>query len=96
MDGSQGRLRPESVGMSEARLKVLDRVMAERYVDGGFLPGHPVKLMIDGNLVTTLTASSAGTVSYTLSPSALGLSAGHHALTLQSMLITTTAVFTSQ
>ena len=64
--------------------------------DGGFLPGHPVKLMIDGNLVTTLTASSAGTVSYTLSPSALGLSAGHHVLTLQSMLITTTAVFTSQ
>jgi hypothetical protein len=52
--------------------------------------------MIDGNLVTTLTASSAGTVSYTLSPSALGLSAGHHALTLRSMLITTTAVFTSQ
>jgi subtilase family serine protease len=64
--------------------------------DGGFLPGHPVKLMIDGNLVTTLTASSAGAVSYTLSPSALGLSAGHHVLTLQSMLITTTAVFTSQ
>jgi subtilase family serine protease len=64
--------------------------------DGGFLPGHPVKLMIDGNLVTTLTASSAGTVSYTLSPSALGLSAGHHVLTLQSMLITTTATFTSR
>jgi subtilase family serine protease len=64
--------------------------------DGGFLPGHPVKLMIDGNLVTTLTASSAGTVSYPLSPSALGLSAGHHVLTLQSMLITTTAIFTSQ
>lgn len=64
--------------------------------DGGFLPGHPVKLMIDGNLITTLTTSSAGTVSYTLSPSALGLSAGHHVLTLQSMLITTTATFTSQ
>lgn len=64
--------------------------------DGGFLPGHPVKLMTDGNLVTTLTASSAGTVSYTLSPSALGLSAGHHVLTLQSMLITTTATFISQ
>jgi subtilase family serine protease len=64
--------------------------------DGGFLPGHPVKLTIDGNLVTTLTASSASTVSYTLSPSALGLPAGHHVLTLQSMLITTTAVFTSQ
>jgi subtilase family serine protease len=64
--------------------------------DGGFLPGHPVKLTIDGNLVTTLTATSAGTVSYTLSPSALGLSAGHHVLTLQSMLITTTAIFISR
>jgi subtilase family serine protease len=64
--------------------------------DGGFLPGHPVKLMIDGTLVTTLTASSAGTVSYTLSPSALGLAAGHHVLTLQGMLITTTANFTSR
>ena len=64
--------------------------------DGGFLPGHPVKLMIDGNLVTTLTASSAGTVSYTLSPSALSLSAGRHVLTLQSMLITPTAIFTSR
>jgi hypothetical protein len=64
--------------------------------DGGFLPGHPVKLTIGGNLVTTLTASSAGTVSYTLSPSARGLSAGRHVLTLQSMLITTTAIFTSR
>ncbi|MGH3200918.1 MAG: hypothetical protein ACRDP5_02500, partial [Streptosporangiaceae bacterium] len=64
--------------------------------DGGFLPHHPVKLMIDGNLVTTLTASSAGTVSYALSPSTLGLSAGRHVLTLQSMLITTTASFTSR
>lgn len=64
--------------------------------DGGFLPGHPVKLMIDGNPVTTLTASSAGTVSYTLSPSALGLSTGRHVLTLQSMLITPTAIFASR
>ena len=64
--------------------------------DGGFLPGHPVRLMIDGNLVTTLTASSAGTVSYPLSPSALSLSAGRHVLTLQSMLITATAAFTSR
>jgi hypothetical protein len=52
--------------------------------------------MIDGNLVTTLTATSAGTVGYALSPSALGLSAGHHVLTLQSMLITTTASFASR
>jgi hypothetical protein len=64
--------------------------------DGGFLPGHPVGLTIDGTLVTTLTASSAGTISYALSPSALGLSAGHHVLALQSMLITATANFTSR
>jgi subtilase family serine protease len=64
--------------------------------DGGFLPQHPVKLAIDGNVVTTLTASDAGTVSYTLDPAALGLAPGHHVLTLQSMLITTTAGFNTR
>jgi subtilase family serine protease len=63
--------------------------------DGGFLPGHPVKLAIDGTDVTTLTASDQGTVSYVIDPGALGLKAGHHVLTLQSMLITTTASFIS-
>jgi subtilase family serine protease len=63
---------------------------------GGFLPGHPVQLAIDGNPVTTLTASELGTVSYTLDPAALGLAPGHHTLTLQSMLITTTATFESR
>jgi len=63
--------------------------------DGGFLPGHPVKLAIDGTAVTTLTASDQGTVSYVIDPRALGLKAGHHVLTLQSMLITTTASFIS-
>jgi subtilase family serine protease len=62
---------------------------------GGFLPGHPVKLAIDGNVITTLTASTTGTVSYTLDPAALGLAHGHHVLTLQSMLITTTTSFVS-
>jgi subtilase family serine protease len=62
---------------------------------GGFLPGHPVKLAIDGTDVTTLTASDQGTVSYVINPGALGLKAGHHVLTLQSMLITTTASFIS-
>jgi hypothetical protein len=64
--------------------------------DGGFLPGHPVKLAIDGKPVITLTATDVGTVSYPLDPSALGLSPGHHVLTLQSMLITTTAGFHSK
>jgi subtilase family serine protease len=61
----------------------------------GFLPRHPVKLAVDGTLITTLTASDTGTVRYTLNPAALGLSHGHHALTLQGMLITTTAGFRS-
>jgi len=62
----------------------------------GFLPGHPVQLAIDGNPITTLTADDTGTVSYTLDPAALGLAHGHHVLTLQSMLITTTAKFESR
>jgi subtilase family serine protease len=61
----------------------------------GFLPRHPVKLAIDGTVITTLTASDKGTVSYTLNPAALGLSHRHHVLTLQGMLITTTARFRS-
>jgi subtilase family serine protease len=62
----------------------------------GFLPGHPVKLAIDGKAVTTLTATSQGTVSYTINPATLDLAAGHHVLTLESMLITTTAAFSSR
>jgi subtilase family serine protease len=61
--------------------------------EGGFLPGHPVKLAIDGNVVTTLTASDTGTISYVLSPATLGLRPGLHTLTLHSMLITPAATF---
>ncbi|HZR53072.1 MAG TPA: S8 family serine peptidase [Streptosporangiaceae bacterium] len=61
--------------------------------EGGFLPDHPVKVAVDGTVVATLTASDSGTVSYVLSPATLGLTAGHHVLTLQSMLITPTASF---
>jgi subtilase family serine protease len=63
--------------------------------DAGFLPRHPVKLTIDGTVITTLTATDQGTVTYTLDPAALGLRPGHHTLTLQSMLITPTTTFTS-
>ena len=61
----------------------------------GFLPRHPVKLAIDGTVVTTLTADDHGVVSYPLAPAALGLKPGHHVLTLRGMLITTTASFRS-
>jgi len=32
-------MKPETVGMSLARLVRLDEVMKRRYVDGGYLPG---------------------------------------------------------
>jgi subtilase family serine protease len=49
---------------------------------GGFLPGHPVRLAVDGKPVTTLTASGDGTVRYRLQ-----LSQGQHQITLSSMLL---------
>jgi hypothetical protein len=61
----------------------------------GFLPHHPVQLAIDGTAVTTLTTGDNGVVSYRLDPAALGLKPGRHVLTLQGMLITTTASFRS-
>ncbi len=45
---------------------------------GNFLPGHPVKLLIDGKVVTTLTAGSDGTISYVIKPSDIGLGKGAH------------------
>jgi hypothetical protein len=56
---------------------------------------HPVKLAIDGTVITPLTADDHGVVSYPLNLAALGLRPGHHVLTLQGMLITTTASFRS-
>jgi subtilase family serine protease len=53
----------------------------------GFLPSHPVHLLIDGHAVSTLTASVLGTVTYMIDPATLSLSAGSHAVLLESMLI---------
>jgi subtilase family serine protease len=61
---------------------------------GNFLPGHPVKLYIDGKLITTLTASSGGTVSYVIKPSVLELESGRHTLKLTSMLLDQNTSFT--
>jgi len=63
--------------------------------DSGFLPGHPVQIAVDGTVITTLTASALGTIGYILDPAELGLAPGNHVLTMQSMLITTTAGFQS-
>lgn len=62
----------------------------------GFLPEHPVVLLIDGQPVTTLTADANGDVAYALDPAALKLPAGTHALSLHSMLLTQQASFTSR
>ena len=50
----------------------------------GFLPRHPVRLFLDGQLTATLTASTSGTVTATIP-------AGRHAIALTSMLITESA-----
>ncbi len=59
----------------------------------GFLPGHPVKLEIDGRGIVTLHANEHGSVSYQINPSGLGLHPGPHLVDLHSMLITTTNAF---
>jgi subtilase family serine protease len=64
-------------------------------LDQGFLPGHPVGLYIDNVLIRTLTASTSGYVTDTISPSNLKLPPGKHLLQLRSMLFTATTTFTS-
>jgi subtilase family serine protease len=61
----------------------------------GFLPKHPVRLAIDGHPIGTLTASTVGAVSYRVTPATLALPPGRHTVTLDSMLLTETATFTS-
>jgi hypothetical protein len=63
-------------------------VSGSKLTAAGFLPGHPVRLCIDGRLVTTLTANAHGRVSYSLQ-----LAAGRHSITLTSMLLTQTGSF---
>src|SRR5580658_7063237 len=47
------RMKPETVGMSSARLARLDEVMKRRYVDGGYLPGMLTYVFRKGHLVHT-------------------------------------------
>lgn len=45
--------KPESVGLSIARLKTVDRVMTERYVESGLLPGILTQVCRKGEVVHT-------------------------------------------
>jgi CubicO group peptidase (beta-lactamase class C family) len=46
-------MKPETVGMSSARLARLDAVMKRRYVDGGYLPGMLTHVYRKDHLVHT-------------------------------------------
>src|ERR1700761_4943877 len=46
-------VKPESVGMSAARLERLDQVMKRRYVDEGYLPGFITQIYRKGELAHT-------------------------------------------
>jgi len=48
--------KPETVGLSSARLKRLDEVMTRRYVDGGYLPGLLTHVYRKGQLIHTSLA----------------------------------------
>ncbi|MEI9994826.1 MAG: serine hydrolase domain-containing protein [Rhizomicrobium sp.] len=50
--------KPESVGMSSARLRTLDKVMKERYVDSGLLPGIQTQIWRRGELAHNSFAGS--------------------------------------
>jgi CubicO group peptidase (beta-lactamase class C family) len=45
--------KPESVGLSAARLKTVDRVMTQRYVEAGILPGILTQVCRKGEIVHT-------------------------------------------
>ncbi|HEX4256076.1 MAG TPA: S53 family peptidase, partial [Streptosporangiaceae bacterium] len=66
---------------------------SEYLLAGGFLPGHPVHLTVDGQAVATLTATPLGTVTDMIDPTTLNLPAGTHQVELSSLLITQTATF---
>src|SRR3954463_9311549 len=46
-------MRPETAGMSSARLARLDEVMNRQYVEGGYLPGMLIHVYRKGQLVHT-------------------------------------------
>jgi hypothetical protein len=60
---------------------------------GGFLPGHPVQMSIDGKWVATLTVGDLGTVTYMIDPSLLKLAPGEHTVRLSSLLLDMTGRF---
>jgi hypothetical protein len=77
------RFTPDSIGQSG-----MTYLLA-----GGFLPGHPVQMSIDGKAVATLTVGDLGTVTYMIAPSLLKLEPGQYTVTLSSLLLSKTGKF---
>lgn len=62
---------------------------------GGFLPGYPVRMSIDGKAVATLIAGDRGTVTRKIDPAKLSLPRGQHIVRLDSLLLTKSGSFRS-
>jgi len=96
---ARAHARSELAGLGRALTVTpagLKRRATARLVATGFLPGHPVRIYLDGRHVATRHASTAGTISYVIIPSRLGLAAGRHAVTLTSMLLDERGGFVSR
>jgi subtilase family serine protease len=94
-DSYLARVQAESELSSMQRIHLVRNGSDSYLLAGNFLPTHPVQLSIDGQAVATLTANELGDVTYMIDPTALGLTAGSHTVTLSSMLITEKGTFTT-
>jgi len=94
-DSYLARLQAERELSSMQRIHLVRNGSDSYLLAGNFLPTHPVQLSIDGTAIATLTANELGDVTYMIDPTALGLTAGPHTVTLSSMLLTETGTFTS-
>lgn len=97
-ESSARRQASEALKALEAGIELSEKTIPAKgtsYVfAGNFLPMHPIRLVIDGKQVATLTANTLGDVTYMVDPSKQGLSAGKHTIELESMLLDETARFT--
>jgi subtilase family serine protease len=99
-EASARRQARDALARLRGGIRLTPAVIAHRgtaYLEaGGFLPGHPVRLAIDGKAIARLTAGGLGTVAYVIAPAALRLAAGRHTVTLGSLLLTKTGTFRSR
>ena len=81
------RHRRRSKQASTCRARTFLRTDRPTFLPETSFPATRSSCLIDGKLVKTLTADSAGTVSYVIGPSSLGLGSGTHKVKLKSMLL---------